>query len=358
MPASAIQETMPLSHWVPLPENRLLIVAGPCSVESLQQLKATAQAIAAGKHVQVLRAGVWKPRSKPGQFEGLGKEALPWVRQVSNDFGLLAAVEVAQPKHVELCLEHRIDMLWLGARTTVNPFMVQDIADSLRGTDVAVMIKNPVCPDMHLWIGAIERILDAGIKKVIAVHRGFHINKKSKYRNMPLWDIPLTLKKEIPGLPVICDPSHIAGQSNLIAQVAAHALALNMNGLMVEVHHDPGNALTDPLQQITPKMLSVILDQLLDCNTAQTPWHKLRIIRNLVDEKDYQMLELFTERMALVKEIGELKKASETGVLQAERLKDIIADRQKKADELGLDTSFVNEIMQLIHKESVAIQSK
>lgn len=357
MPPSAIQEIMPLSHWMSLPENRPLIVAGPCSVESQQQLKTTAQAIVAGKRVQVLRSGVWKPRSKPGQFEGLGEKALPWVRQVSNDFGLLAAVEVAKPKQVELCLKHRIDMMWLGARTTVNPFMVQDIAESLKGTDTAVMIKNPVCPDLHLWIGTIERILGAGIKKIIAVHRGFFINKKSKYRNMPLWDLPLTLKKEIPGLPLICDPSHIAGQSKLVAEIAAHALALNMNGLMVEVHHDPENALTDPLQQITPQKLHDILTELLDCNTAQTPLHKLKAIRNLIDENDYGMLELLSERMALVKEIGELKKVSETVVLQTERLKDIIADRQQKAAELGLSTSFVNEIMQLIHKESVAIQS-
>ncbi len=357
MPAPAISRIKPLLQWLPAVENRMLVVAGPCSVESHRQLKATAHAIAAGKQAQVLRAGVWKPRSKPGQFEGIGEKALPWVSQVGKEYGLLTAVEVAKPKHVELCLKHRIDMLWLGARTTVNPFMVQDIADSLKGTDIAIMVKNPVCPDLHLWIGAIERIAQAGVKKIIAVHRGFHINKISKYRNVPLWNIPLQLKKEIPNLPVICDPSHIAGNRELIAEVAEHALALNMNGLMMEVHHNPEHALTDPMQQITPLMMTELIAELSDANTQQ-PLQKIKAIRSLIDESDYQILETLAERMTLAKDIGKLKKKTKTGVLQADRLNDIIADRLTRAENLGLNASFINEIMQLIHDESVTIQSK
>ncbi len=358
MPAPALPQITPLLHWLPQAKNQLLVVAGPCSVESHEQLATTARAIAAGKRTQVLRAGVWKPRSKPGQFEGKGEEALPWISEVSKELGMLAAVEVAKPNHVELCLKHQIDILWLGARTTVNPFMVQDIADSIAGTETAVMVKNPVCPDLHLWIGAIERIAQAGIKKIIAVHRGFHINTKSKYRNAPLWNIPLQLKKEIPGMPVICDPSHIAGHRDLIAQLATQALALNMNGLMVEVHHDPQNALTDTKQQITPQMLSELLEQLLNKNIVNDPRQQLLAIRSLVDDNDYQMLGLLAERMGLAKNIGKIKKNTQTGVFQADRLKDIIADRLIRGKDLGLNPSFINEIVQLIHKESVAIQSK
>ncbi len=357
MSYTALSDLLPLDNWLPPTNQGLLIIAGPCSVESRQQLNATAQAIAAGKQAQVLRAGVWKPRSKPGQFEGIGEEALPWIKEAAKENGLLTAVEVAKPKHVELCLKHQIDMLWLGARTSVNPFMVQDIADSLKGADIDIMVKNPVCPDLHLWIGAIQRIAQAGVRKIIAVHRGFHINKISKYRNVPLWSIPLQLKTEIPNLPVICDPSHIAGNRELISEVAEHALALNMNGLMMEVHHKPEQALTDPLQQITPLMMTKILAELQNAN-MQEPLKKIKAIRSLIDESDYQMLETLAERMTLAKDIGKLKKMTKTGVLQADRLNDIIADRLNRAEQLGLSKSFVNDIMQLIHEESVAIQSK
>ena len=357
MPVPAMSRIKPLLQWMPAAENRLLVVAGPCSVESREQLRTTAQAIAAGKRAQVLRAGVWKPRSKPGQFEGKGPVALPWVREAGIDFGLLTAVEVAKPQHAELCLEHQINILWLGARTSVNPFMVQDIADTITGTDVAVMIKNPVCPDLNLWVGAIERIARAGIDKIIAVHRGFHIHQKSKYRNIPLWNMPQQLVKEIPGLPVICDPSHIAGHRALIPEVAAQALALMMDGLMLEVHHNPDKALTDPLQQITPQMLAELLDE-LNKASAQNPLQQLKIIRSLIDENDYKMLDILAERMTLASDIGILKKKTKTGVLQAERLKDIITDRLSRAEELGLSKSFINNIIQLIHEESVTLQSK
>ncbi len=357
MSPSTISAFLPLEKWLPPVNDGLLVVAGPCSVESCEQLGATARAIAAGKRTQVLRAGVWKPRSKPGQFEGKGEEALPWVREAGREFGLHTAVEVANPKHVELCLKYQIDILWLGARTSVNPFMVQEIAESIRGTEIGVMVKNPVCPDLRLWSGAIERIERAGINKIIAVHRGFYIHQKSKYRNVPLWNIPLQLAKETPGLPLICDPSHIAGHRELIAEVAAHALALNMRGLMLEVHHNPDIALTDPLQQITPHALSRLLNQLINDKPSQDCLQKIIAIRKLIDEKDYELLELLAERMTRAREIGKLKKMSKTGVVQTERLKDIIADRLNKAEDLGLSTSFIHELMQLIHQESVAIQS-
>ncbi len=345
----------PLNAWISL-RNKLLFIAGPCSIESHQQLTETAKGIAAGKIVSVLRAGVWKPRSRPGQFEGKGKEALPWLLEVKQQTGLMTAVEVAQPAHAELCLEHGVDILWLGARTTVNPFMVQEIANVIKGTAIPVMIKNPVSPDLSLWIGAVERIAVAGTSRLIAVHRGFKAHENSSCRNIPFWDIPLALKRVMPGIPIVCDPSHISGHRYGIAAVAEKALALDMDGLMIEVHHKPEKALTDRKQQITPKALSELLQQLLDGRQNDDPGIKLEGLRCLIDDKDHHILELLAERLAIAKQIGDIKKETQTPVIQAERQQKILSDRMLKAKNLGLNETFIINLMDLLHRESVNVQ--
>lgn len=345
----------PLDSWLPLYEN-LLFVAGPCSVENHHQLKTTAKEIADLKKVPVLRAGVWKPRSRPGHFEGVGAEALPWLQEIKKETGLKIAVEVAQPHHAEQCLKHDIDILWLGARTSVNPFMVAEIARAIKGSGVAMMIKNPVSPDLQLWIGSIERIFQAGSNKIIAIHRGFHGYHKNRYRNIPLWNIPIDLKKELPGIPVICDPSHIAGDRRWIWEIAQKALSLKMDGLMIESHHKPEHALTDPLQQITPSELKTLLLLLLSPENIKKPEMQLAELRALIDDKDLEILELLTERLQFVKEIGIIKKEKKISILQSERKNYIFIDRRDKGTALGLNPDFVDQLLIILHKESVKIQ--
>ena len=337
--------------------NRLYI-AGPCSVESRNQLEETAEGIAKTDKVPILRAGVWKPRSRPGQFEGRGTEAFSWLKQIRNNTGLRIAVEVARPDHAIQCLEHEVDIIWLGARTTVNPFMVQEIADAISGTGIPVMIKNPVSPDLRLWIGAIERILMAGSNKLIAIHRGFKTHKRSVYRNIPLWDIPLELRREIPDLPLICDPSHISGNTALLEEVARQALTLSMNGLMVEVHHHPEKALTDPEQQITPGTLDKMLSRLSDIPHRQKIAETLDDLRRHIDENDHELLALLAHRMGLSRQIGELKKLRNEEIVQPDRLKDLFSDRRIKGKILGIDQRFLERFLHLLHEESVRIQSE
>ncbi len=345
----------PLDSWLPLYQN-LLIVAGPCSVENLHQLKTTAKELAMLKQVPVLRAGVWKPRSRPGNFEGVGEEALPWLQEIKKETGQRIAVEVAQPRHAELCLKHDVDILWLGARTSVNPFMVAEIARAIKGTGIAMMIKNPVSPDLQLWIGSIERIFQAGSNKIIAIHRGFHGYHKSRYRNIPLWSIPLTLKKELPGIPVICDPSHIAGDRRWIKEIAQKAMALRMDGLMIESHHKPEHALTDPIQQITPAELQTLLKQVIPAEKKDQTEKQLAELRALIDDKDHELLELLAERLQMVEEIGIIKKDNKISILQPERKNDISTDRKEKGTALGLKTEFVDKLFSILHQESVNIQ--
>ncbi len=351
------QVPLKLNKWLSY-NNDLLIIAGPCSVESREQLFMTASRIAALGIVKVLRAGIWKPRSQPGHFEGRGEAALPWLAEVKAQTQLLTAVEVAQPQHVELCLKHHVDILWLGARTSVNPFMVQEIANAVQGTKIPLMIKNPVCPDLRLWIGAIERIMRAGTEKVIAIHRGFQSHQKSIYRNLPLWNIPLALKKELPTMPIICDPSHIAGNKDLLADIASKALALDMNGLMIEVHSNPEKALTDPLQQISPDMLKKLMVEVIHKKQTENPEQQLNALRHLIDEIDYELLDVLSKRMTLTREIGKLKRQTSAAILQPERQNKIFTDRLQRAGELGLNTEFVKQLLQLLHKESVTMQSK
>lgn len=355
MPANFLSSFQFTKMCLPL-HHDLLVVAGPCSIESRHQLFATAKQIASIGAVAVLRAGVWKPRSRPGNFEGLGKEALPWLFEIKNETGLHTAVEVAKPEHAEQCLEHQVDIIWIGARTSVNPFMVQEIANAIKGTGIPVMIKNPVCPDLGLWIGAFERIVKAGTDSVIAIHRGFKTHQKSAYRNVPLWDIPISLVKEIPGIPVLCDPSHIAGHKDHIAEIAGKAVALNMNGLMVEVHHNPGEALTDTQQQITPETFKQILQQLVKIMTKPEPGKSLQFLRTMIDEKDHHIIELIAERLSLARKIGAVKKEMKIPVIQAERQQMIIADRLQKARNLNLDGEFIRNLLDLLHLEAVKTQ--
>lgn len=346
---------LPLSAWMPIQYDRLYI-AGPCSIESREQLFETARGIASGGIVSVLRAGVWKPRSRPGHFEGKGKIALPWLQEVRQQTGLKIAVEVAQPAHADLCLEYDVDILWLGARTSVNPFMVQEIANAIKGTGIPVMVKNPVCPDLALWIGAIERIALSGTARLIAVHRGFKTHERSSWRNTPLWDIPLALKREIPGIPVLCDPSHIAGQRASIARVAQKALSLDMDGLMIEAHINPDVAFTDPRQQITPGALNELLQQLIKSQLYDNPRIRLENLRHLIDDMDYTLLELLAERLSLAKEIGAIKKEMQIPVIQNSRQMNLLADRSRKGKSLGLNETFVNHLVELLHRESVKTQ--
>ncbi len=347
----------PLPAWPSLKDG-LLIVAGPCSVESRHQLFETTRRLAATGKVSILRAGVWKPRSRPGQFEGKGAEALPWLLEIRRETGLPVAVEVARPAHVELCLRHQIDSIWLGARTTVNPFMVQEIANAIRGTGLPVMIKNPISPDLRLWIGAIERVALAGTHRLAAIHRGFHTHEKSIYRNIPLWDIPMALKKEVPGLPVMCDPSHIAGNKSWLLEVSKKAMALQMDGLMIETHYQPSKALTDPVQQITPEAFNEIITQLHNWQSAGDTAHALQMLREGIDSHDHRILELLARRLSLSEQVGKLKKEKGEGVVQPERQKDLFDDRRQRGEQLGLSRKFVERLLQLLHGESVAVQRR
>ncbi len=356
MPESTPIRINPLSDWLPSAPGPL-VIAGPCSVESPEQLRETASALAASGKVQVLRAGVWKPRSRPGEFEGLGSQALPWLIDIRKETGLPIAVEVARPDHVEICLEYGIDILWMGARTTVNPFMVQEIANAIRGSGIPVMVKNPVSPDLKLWAGAIERIFLAGTSYIMAIHRGFKTHEKTIYRNIPLWDIPLALRMEFPGLPVICDPSHIAGHRRWLAEVTVMAMMLQMDGLMVEVHHDPANALTDPQQQITPAALIGLLDNLPGMDPAGDPRQKLSSLRHSIDRHDHRLLELLAGRMQKAWEIGRIKRLHSEAIRQPVRQKDIVDDRVDKGSQLGLDPEFVKKLLHLLHEESINVQS-
>ncbi len=349
---------VPLAEWLPLYQG-LLVVAGPCSVESREQLATTAKQLADTGTVSVLRAGVWKPRSRPGCFEGRGAVALPWLRDIKAETGLPVAVEVARPGHAELCLKHDVDMFWLGARTTVNPFMVQEIAQVISGTGMPVMIKNPVCPDLRLWIGAIERIMQAGTQKIIAIHRGFQTGRTSLYRNDPMWDIPVALQQEMPQLPVICDPSHIAGDVRWIAEVANKALPLQMQGLMIETHFNPSEALTDPLQQMKPMELTILLEKLLKTINTDVPAEdQLERLRRQIDEQDQQLLEKLACRLALSRPTGMVKRQLGAEIIQPRRQKDLFQDRRKRAEALGMSPDFVERFFTLLHDESVAVQSR
>ena len=337
-------------------QKRPMIIAGPCSAETEEQIMETARGLAAAG-VKIFRAGVWKPRTKPGGFEGGGKACLEWLKRVKQELGMLTAVEVATEKHVKAALTAEVDILWIGARTAANPFAVQEIADALKGHDVTVLVKNPVNPDLELWIGALERINNAGIKRLGAIHRGFSEYEKSLYRNPPQWHIPIELRRRLPELPIFCDPRHMGGRRELIAPLSQEAMDLGFDGLMIEAHNCPDCAWSDKNQQVTPEALAVILDHLVIRETTQTT-ESLAELRREIDKLDNQLLALLSKRMRISHEIGQYKKEHNMPVLQAQRYDEILSLRGAQATELDLNPEFITTVLRAIHEESVHVQMK
>ncbi len=335
-------------------EKRPLVIAGPCSAETEEQVVATAKQLA-DNGVKVFRAGIWKPRTKPGGFEGNGIKALPWLQTVKKETGMLTATEVATAKHVEEALKYGVDLLWIGARTTADPFAVQEIADTLQGTDIPVLVKNPVNPDLELWIGALQRINNAGIRRLGAIHRGFSTYDKKLYRNLPQWHIPIELRRRIPNLPIICDPSHISGRRDLIAPLCQQAMDLQFDGLIIESHIDPDNAWSDASQQVTPEVLNIILNNLVIRETNQTT-ENLTELRKQIDEIDINLIETLAKRMRISREIGTYKKEHEMPILQTTRYDEIINKRAQQGIELSMDGEFMKIVFEAIHSESVRQQ--
>lgn len=334
--------------------KRPIVIAGPCSAESREQVMSTATQLAA-KGVRIFRAGIWKPRTKPGGFEGVGVAGLPWMKEVKQATGMLLATEVATPYHVFEAIKAGIDILWIGARTAANPFAMQELADSLKGTDIPVLVKNPVNPDLELWIGGIERLYRAGVKRLGVIHRGFSSYEKKLYRNLPLWHIPIELKRRYPNLTIFCDPSHIGGKRELVAPIAQQAMDLNFDGLIVESHCDPNNALSDAAQQITPEVLDFTLSMLVVRDNPQTT-ENITVLRKKIDEIDETLLTILAKRMGISREIGVYKKEHNMPILQSGRYSDILENRAKQGESLGLSAAFVQEIMKSIHEESVKVQ--
>lgn len=335
-------------------DKRPLVIAGPCSAETEEQVMETAKALAKNE-IKIFRAGVWKPRTKPGGFEGNGEKALPWLKRVKEETGMLIATEVATPKHVEAALNAGVDILWVGARTTANPFAVQEIADSLKGIDVPVLVKNPVNPDLELWIGALERINQAGIERLGAIHRGFSSYDKKIYRNLPMWQIPIELRRRNPSLPIICDPSHIGGRRDLIAPLCQQAMDLGMDGLIIESHCNPDAAWSDASQQVTPDILDYILSLLVIRDTKQST-ENLSALRKQIDQYDDQLIELLAKRMRVSREIGMFKKEHDMTVLQTGRYNEILEKRGAQGALCGIGAECIKEIFEAIHEESVRQQ--
>ena len=316
----------------------------------------TARALAA-RGIKIFRAGIWKPRTKPGGFEGNGVKALPWLKRVKTELGMYTAVEVATAAHVREALAYDVDMLWIGARTSANPFAVQEVADALEGMDIPVLIKNPVNPDIDLWIGAIERIHNAGIRRIGAIHRGFSSFDKKIYRNLPQWHIPIELHRQLPNLPIICDPSHIGGRRELIAPLCQQAMDLNFDGLIVESHCNPEKAWSDASQQVTPDVLDFILNTLVIRDTTQTT-ENLSALRRQIDELDNSLLELLARRMRVSEEIGQYKKEHNMPILQSQRYDEILQNRISQAQRMDMDGEFMKTVLVAIHEESVRHQQE
>lgn len=335
------------------------IIAGPCSAESYDQLDTTISGLV-NIGINVIRAGVWKPRTRPNSFEGNGELALQWLSGLKKKYPIQVATEVASPYHVELALKYGIDIVWVGARTTVNPFGVQEIADALKGVNIPVYVKNPVNPDLSLWIGAIERLAGAGIKEIKAIHRGFSSFQKTRFRNAPVWQIPIDLKRRCPEIPLLCDPSHICGNREMLFEISQKSLDLSYDGLMIETHHDPDKALSDADQQITPNGLKELLSRLSVRNTTSdnvTFKSHLEDLRDKVDHLDREIIEAIAARMKVVEEIGEYKKANDVTILQLDRYKEIIQTRPEWGKILELDPRFVIEFYKLVHEESIRKQT-
>lgn len=345
-------DLLPLN--LPSDNEKLTVIAGPCSAETEEQVIETARQLAY-KGCHIFRAGVWKPRTKPGGFEGNGEAALPWLKRVKEETGMLTSTEVATPEHVKLALKYDIDILWVGARTSANPFAMQAIADSLQGVDIPVLVKNPVNPDLELWIGAMERINQAGVKRIAAIHRGFSSYDKKIYRNLPMWQIPIELRRRIPELPIFCDPSHIGGRRELIAPLCQQAMDLGFDGLIIECHCDPDKAWSDAKQQITPDILDYILGLLVIRDQSVTT-EGISALRKQIDDLDNQLMELLSKRMRVCREIGHYKKEHNMTVLQTSRYNEILNKRGAQGSLCGMDPNFIKTIFEAVHEESVRQQ--
>lgn len=337
-----------------------LVIAGPCSAETEDQVLKTAHQLMESD-ASIYRAGIWKPRTRPGNFEGVGAIGLKWLVKARAETGLKMAIEVANATHVKLALDHDVDVLWIGARTTVNPFAVQEIADALSGTDKIVLVKNPVNPDLALWIGGIERVLNAGIRNIGAVHRGFSTYEKTKYRNIPEWQIAIELQGKFPHLPLICDPSHITGRRDMIFQVAQQALDLNYDGLMIETHIDPDNAWSDAAQQVTPQRLREITRQLTirKATSHDEDFHcEIAKLRQQIDDADTEILQLLGKRMEIAEQIGGLKKEKNVSILQNKRWIEVLEKMKSEGELKGLSDEFILRLFRAIHEESITHQEK
>ncbi|HEV8513893.1 MAG TPA: chorismate mutase [Cyclobacteriaceae bacterium] len=348
-----------ISGWLKV--NRPIIISGPCSAETEEQTVATAKQIAATGKVHALRAGIWKPRTRPGQYEGAGDIGLQWLMTAKKETGLPVTTEVANAAHVEAALKAGVDILWVGARTTVNPFSVQEVADSLKGVDIPVMVKNPVNPDLELWIGALERLQKAGIKTMAAIHRGFSSAEKGPFRNLPMWNLAIELKTRFPELEIICDPSHIGGNRDLISFISQKALDLDMAGLMIESHINPDAAWSDAKQQITPAVLGKIISELVvrqPDSENKTFKDTLGILREQIDHLDDEIMQKLSSRMKISEKIGQYKRDNNVTILQVNRWEEIIKSRVTLGKAMGLDEGFTRDLLRLIHHESIQVQEK
>lgn len=360
-PKTAMENDKNLKNW--LTDFQLehpLVIAGPCSAETEEQVLKIAHELK-NSDVSIFRAGIWKPRTRPGGFEGVGAIGLNWLQKAKVETGLLMAVEVANAAHVKLALEHDIDVLWIGARTTVNPFAVQEIADALEGTDKIVLLKNPVNPDLSLWIGGLERLYNANIKKLGVIHRGFSTYEKTKYRNNPEWQIAIDMQNRFPDLPLICDPSHITGKRDMIQEVSQQALDLNYDGLIIETHIDPDNAWSDAAQQVTPTVLKQIFHDLRvrkETDEADDYTMRMNKLRTQIDEFDSKILEILGGRMKIADQIGALKKEKNVAILQNKRWQEILDKMIAEGSQKGLSEDFIVQLFKAIHQESIDHQEK
>ncbi|HNX84956.1 MAG: bifunctional 3-deoxy-7-phosphoheptulonate synthase/chorismate mutase type II [Bacteroidales bacterium] len=351
---------VPVEEW-PLFKKRPLVIAGPCSAESEEQVLATAAALSASGRVDLFRAGIWKPRTRPGQFEGVGSPGLRWLRRVKDEYGLPVAVEVATERHVYEALKHGVDAVWIGARTSVNPFAMHEIASALKDSDVMVFVKNPVNPDLELWIGALERISRAGITRIAAVHRGFSTWEKCSFRNQPRWQIAVELRQRIPGIGLLCDPSHMGGDRDFIGDLSQKAMDLHYDGLMIESHINPAGALSDRKQQITPVELMKVLGSLvLRSPTTDDPefLETIEDLRSQIDMYDNLLLDILESRMQVAETIGRYKKEHGITILQSSRWREVKDNAVDKGVRKGLTPEFIQAVLEAIHQESITHQMK
>jgi chorismate mutase len=354
---SIIQNILPIQSYLPA-TGKPLIIAGPCSAESETQVMETARELAKVPQVAAFRCGLWKPRTRPGDFEGVGEKGMTWLKKVKHETGLPVSVEVAIPAHIEVCLKHGIDILWIGSRTVVNPFSINEIAEALKGVDIPVMVKNPINPDLLLWIGALERLNQQGIRKLSAVHRGFSAYGSKPFRNLPIWEIPIELRRITPGLPVLVDPSHISGNRKMLPHVAQTAMDYAFDGMMIESHIRPETALTDRNQQLTPSDLEDLIRRLL--LPVGIPGEEDAIIGELrreIDEIDDNVLKLLARRMEIATRIGKHKRGQGMDFLQLERWKQVVEDRLEKGTARGLSRNFLLKLLHAIHEEALRVQA-